>query len=162
VSESGQALAERFATSNQQLVELVERLTPKQWSTSCKDEGWPAGVTAHHVAEDHLAIAGFVQALVAGQALPNVTIVMLDQANARHAETNAACTKDETIALLRRNGDAVVTLLGNLREEQLERTGAIPFFGGQTMSARGFIEQILIGHIYMHLPNIQAVAAPDQ
>ena len=50
MSERAAALAERFERINQDLIATVERCSDADWRRACAGEGWPVGVTAHHVA----------------------------------------------------------------------------------------------------------------
>lgn len=113
----------------------------------CPEECWSVGVVAHHIAEDHALLAGFVRQLAEGEPLPDLTAAQIDAMNAERAQACADCTRDETLALLRRHGANAAALVRGLSEIQLDRTGA---FFGQRLTTEQLIEGILIGHIVEH------------
>lgn len=157
MSARAQALAERFARANNELIALVERLTDAQWAAPGGAEGWSVGVTAHHLASDYAILAGLVETVATEQPLPAWTLDMLHQYNAQHADEYKHCTKAETLELLRREGAAAVSMVQELSDEQLDRTAIIPWEAGPPVSAQQLIERKLIGHIQEHLASIQAV-----
>jgi len=102
------ALARRFEEAVQTLGALLERCSAEQWRTICPEEGWTVGVTVHHVAGSFRFISGLIEALAAGNPLPEVTAAGIDEGNARHAVKFADCDYVETIEGLRsRSGPAV-------------------------------------------------------
>ena len=149
-----QELADRFTQANAKLTALVERSNEGQWRQPCPNEQWSVGVLAHHIAEDHELLAGFVQQLANGEPLPALTQAQVDAMNAERAQQCADCTKEETVELLRRNGATAAATVRGLSDEQLDRTGT---FFGQTMSTQQLVEGVLIGHIAEHGRSIQRV-----
>jgi uncharacterized damage-inducible protein DinB len=149
----GEALAQQFEQTNQAVIDTVQSASDAKWKASCQAEGWSAGVTAHHIAGSHEAIAGLVQAAANGQPLPPITPEMLNQGNAQHAQQFANCTKQETLELLRSKGAAAASMLRGLSDEQLDRKGTL--FGGE-MTAQQIAENVLIGHPQGHLQSIKA------
>jgi len=112
-------------------------------------------VTAHHVAVAHAQVATLAQLIANGQALPPLTVDMLNQGNAEHARTAAGCTRDETLALLRENGAAASRAIAGLSDEQLDRSAQL-FMG--PMSAEQLIEGAMIHHALGHLASMSAAA----
>jgi uncharacterized damage-inducible protein DinB len=159
MGERAETLAQRFEQANNDLIAAVDGLSDSQWQALNKDAGWSVGVTAHHVAVSHPAVAGLVQAIGSGQPLPPITLDMLNQGNAQHARESAGCTKQETLDLLRANGAAAAAVVRGLSDDQLDRTGTMPAFGDAPISAQQVIERILIGHPGMHLPGIRTATA---
>lgn len=158
MSERVETLAQEFEQANAALARTIEPLSESQWQARCTGEGWPVGVTAHHVVGGHQVIGGMVSTVAAGQPLPPLTWEMLDQSNAQHAQQYAGCTKAETLALLRQQGEAAAATVRGLSDEQLGRTGSLM---GQAMSAEQLIQNILIGHVRDHQASIEAaVNAP--
>lgn len=150
------ALADRFTRANNELIALVECLTDMQWAARSEVEGWSVGVVAHHLATDHPILASFVEAIAADQPLPPWTGAMIDQYNARHAADHRDCTREETLTLLRREGNAATSVVRGLTDEQLDRAAVIPWEAGALVSARQLIERKLIGHIAEHLDSLRA------
>jgi uncharacterized damage-inducible protein DinB len=155
MSERAAALAERFERINQDLIVAVERCSDADWQRACAGEGWPVGVTAHHVATSYPAFKGFIQGIATGADLPPVTPEMLDASNAQHAEEHARCSRQETLELLRRGGQAAAEAVRDLSDEQLDRTAPMALAGGAAISAQQMAE-FMIGHPTGHLASIQA------
>jgi hypothetical protein len=156
MTSSAESLAKQFDEANSELISLVERCSDQQWQASCRGEDWSVGVTAHHVAGGHEALAGMVQLLASGQPLPPLTAEMLDQMNAQHAQQYATCGRAETIELLRKNGAAAGSIVRALSDEQLGRSAAMAMAGGAPVSAHQMIENVLIGHAREHTASIRA------
>ena len=150
----GEQLASRFEASNTELITRVESMTDSEWAHPTAVEGWPAGVTAHHVAEAAASLTGLVQTVAQGGQLPPITMDMLNAGNAEHALRAANVTREETAALLRTNGEAAAKMLRSLSDEEFARTGVLPAMGAP-MSAQQFAENVLIGHMNMHGANIK-------
>src|SRR5215212_7925928 len=99
-------LADRFERANNDVIVTVEGCSEEQWQRTCNAEGWSVGVTAHHLATAYPAVAGFARLLAADQPLPNFTGEMLDASNAEHAREHASCSRTDTLAMLRQQGQA--------------------------------------------------------
>lgn len=160
MGDRARALAERFEQANRELIAAIEECSEARWRTRCLAEDWSVGVTAHHVAEHYPLIVFCVRALAGGQPLPALSRAKIDQLNAHHARLQADCGREETAALLRRNGAAAASLTRGLADEQLDRSAAVPFLGGAVLTAEQVIEQVLIGHIHNHLRSIRAAEHP--
>jgi uncharacterized damage-inducible protein DinB len=156
MSERAEALAKRFEQVNDELIAAVEGCSDEQWRKTCSGEQWSVAVTAHHVASSHGPIAGAVQALATGQPLPPLTSEMLDAGNAEHARQFAACTRAETVELLRSGGQVAARTVRGLSDEQLDNGAEVALMGGQRVSAAQFVEMVLIGHPTNHLESIRA------
>jgi uncharacterized damage-inducible protein DinB len=159
MSRSGraQALAARFEEANQELINVLGRLPDKSWHRLCPDEGWPVGVTAHHIAVAYPEHIRILQAIAEERPLPPLTWSDLEQLNSRHAERHASCTRPETVDLLVRNAQAVTATLQHLSDDQLERRGSLIADFGR-LSVRQWVEQVVIGHVRVHLGSIRAAA----
>lgn len=161
MDEQTQALADRFERANRELIAVVEQCTDAQWQARCGAEGWSVGVAAHHFAADHVLLAGVAQAVATGEPVPALTWDMIDEFNAQHAQQHAACTREETIALLQTEGAAAASIVRSLSDAQLERSATLPWEAGPPWSARRVIEEKLIGHFAEHLPGIRAAMRQD-
>jgi hypothetical protein len=157
MAERAEALTKKFEQANGEFTRAVEQCSDASWRSQCQAEGWPVAVAAHHVAGGTAAISGLAQMVAAGQPLPPLTMEQVDQGNADHATQYANCTKQESLDLLRRNGESAAGMIRGLSDEQLDRTGTL--FGGP-MSAQQIIEDVLIGHLTGHLASIRAATVP--
>jgi hypothetical protein len=151
-----QELVAAFEMANETLIVAIEGCTDEQLRTVCNGEGWPVVVTAHHVALAYQPIAGLAVSIATGQELPPYTPEMLDEANAKHAQDHATVSREETVALLRREARAAADSVRGLTDEQLARTAVVTLAGGGTFSAEQMLEGGLIGHPTGHGQSIQA------
>ncbi len=72
----------------------------------------------------------------------------------RASEQYANCTKQETLALLRKNAATAAGTVRGLSDEQLDRSA--PVLGGPPMTAQQMVERVLIGHVQEHHGSIRA------
>ena len=151
MSERSEALAKRFEQANGDLIELVESLSADEWKATCKGETWPVGVTVHHIAYDQANIVQWFQSIATGQPRPPQEPGGLDARTARHAAEHANCTKEETLELLRRDGEMAARAVRELNDEQLDRKASDA--SGRT--AGEVVERILIGHVLGHGASIR-------
>jgi hypothetical protein len=157
MQERTAALAARFDEAAGEFIAVVEQCTTEGWQAICPDEGWPVGVTAHHVADWWPVMGAFVRAITAGEPLPADLVEGAAGRNDRHAVEARDCTREETLALLRERAAAVSALLRGLEDEQLERTALL---WGRDVSALRLIERNLIGHPAAHVDGIRAYGVP--
>jgi DinB superfamily len=148
-------LANTFEQACRDFNVLVERLTDAEWKKITTAEKWPVGVVAHHVAQGHAGIMGILQSVAKGQSIPNVTMDMIHDMNAKHAKEHANATKVVTLELLQTNGAKAAAAVRGLSDADLERSGTV-LTGVPPMSAAQVIEGILINHLNEHMGSIRA------
>jgi hypothetical protein len=139
------------------VITAVEPLDAASLRQPCPVEQCTVAALACHIAAVHGAIAGVVQAMVAGEALPSLTMEDIDRTNAENAAANAARGKDEVIGRLQAGGEAMTTQLHGLRDDDLARTAPFTLFGGD-VSVQTLVEQAVIAHTEQHLASLQAAA----
>ncbi len=149
-----ESLAKQFEAKAAEMTAVIKGLSDADWKKTTAAEKWSVGVTAHHVAGAHQAIAGIVKTLAAGQSIPNFTMDMLHEMNAKHAKEQANCSKAETLALHEQGAAAAAALVRGLSDAGLDGKGAV-FVGVPAMTAQQAIEGILINHITDHMGSIR-------
>jgi len=149
-------LADRFESANNDVIAAVEGCSDDQWRKTTNSEGWSVGVVAHHIASSHEPVAGLVRLVATGQPLPNLTMDMIHAGNAQHAQEQANCTREETLALLKSGGEAAASILRGLSDEQLDRAAPLALLGGKEVSANQLVEMVMIGHPVQHLESINS------
>jgi hypothetical protein len=154
----GEALARQFEAKVQETTAVLEKLSDADWKKTTAAEKWTVGVTAHHLAGAHEAVAHIVQTIATGQTLPHFTMEMLDQMNAKHAGEHAGCTKPETIALYKKGAASAAAVVRNLSDEQLAKSGTV-FAGAPPMTAEQLVMRALLGHIDEHVGSIRKTIA---
>ena len=147
-------LAKKFDEACREMNTTVEKLSDADWKKTTSGEKWTVGVVAHHVAVSHAGIAGLVDMVAKGKPLPNMTMDMIHEGNAKHAKEHANTTKAETLALLKENGSKAAGVVRGLSDEELARKAKMPI--GQEMTSAQVIEGILINHVNEHLGTIKA------
>jgi hypothetical protein len=150
------ALAASFEDAITGVAALVEGCSDAEWQQVCTGEQWSVAVTAHHIAASTSPLMDFIGLVADGQPLPPITLDMIHDGNANHAQAFAQCTREETLVLLRDDGARVADRVRALSDEQLDRTAAVPLFGGAETSAQALIETLLIGHPKDHGGSIKA------
>ena len=149
-------LVERFTAFNNDFIAFVDNCSDEDWQKVCGEEQWAVGVVAHHVAAGHFGAIDFVRMIVAGEAMPEITMGAIDQMNAQHAKEHANCTTEEVLGLLRENGSAFASYLEGLSEADLARTGYLAAIGGD-VSAQQLIEMVILQSGGEHLDSMKAV-----
>jgi hypothetical protein len=153
-----ETLAKKYEAQAAEMTSVVEKLTDADWKKVTAAEKWPVGVTAHHVAGSHEPIAGIVKTVANGQSVPNFTMAMLDEMNAKHAKDFAGCTKAETLDLHRKGVAAAAAVVRGIPDADLDKSGTV-LTGMPAMTAQQVIEGILINHITDHLGSIRKTVA---
>jgi hypothetical protein len=155
MSQRTKELVERFTAFNNDFIAFVENCTDEDWQKVCEREQWAVAVVAHHVAAGHFGAIEFVKMIVAGEAIPEITMEVIDQMNAQHAREHAHCTQEEVLTLLRENGSAFASYLEGLSEADLDRTGYLAAIGGD-VSAQQLIEMFILQSGGEHLDSMKA------
>jgi hypothetical protein len=149
-----ESLAKQFEAKAAEMTAVIKGLSDTDWKKTTAAEKWSVGVTAHHVAGAHQAIAGIVKTLAAGQSIPNFTMDMLHEMNAKHAKEQANCTKAETLALHEKGAAAAAAAVRGLSDVELDRKGTV-LAEMPAMTTQQVIEGILINHINDHMGSIR-------
>jgi uncharacterized damage-inducible protein DinB len=151
-------LAAQFETLNGEVIELVQGCSDEQWRQTTAAEGWSVAVTAHHIGEVHGVFIRLVERLTKGETFsPAASIDDVHRANAQHARDFAEVGKQETLEVLRTNGDALGQQLRSLNDAQLGRVVGV--FGGHELTVEQVVQNIVVGHPQGHLASIRATLA---
>lgn len=149
-----EALANQFEAKVQDATALIEKLSDADWKKATAGEKWTVAVVAHHVAGGHQGIADIIKAVASGHAMPNLTMEMLHDMNAKHAQDNANATKGDTLALHRTNAAAAATVVRGLSDDQLAKSATV-LQGMPPMTVEQIITGILINHMDEHVGSIR-------
>lgn len=154
MSARAESLAKQFEAKAAEVTATLGKLSDADWKKVTAAEKWSVGVTAHHMAGAHEPISGIVKTVASGQSLPNFTMDMLHEGNAKHAREFANCTKAETLALHQKGVVAAAAAVRALSDAELDRSGTV-LAGTPAMTAQQVVEGILINHITEHLGSIR-------
>jgi hypothetical protein len=119
------------------------------------------GVLIHHVASSLPVELDLIKALASGQSITGVTLEMMDEMNAQHAQEHSHCTRQETLDLLQRNSTLVVDAIRELGDEELDRAAPVLLHWDAPLTAQYFIEEHPLSHAYNHLVSIRAAMSMD-
>jgi hypothetical protein len=149
-----ESLAKQYEAKAAEMTATLNGLSDADWKKTTDAEKWSVGVTAHHVAGGHEPIAGIAKTVAAGQSIPNFTMAMLNDMNAKHAKDFAGCTKAETLALHQKGVAAAAAIVRGFSDAELDRSGTV-MAGMPPMTAQQVVESILINHINDHMGSIR-------
>jgi len=149
-----ESLAKQYEAKAAEMTDTINKLSDADWKKTTAAEKWSVGVTAHHVAGAHEPIAGIAKTVASGQSLPNFTMAMLDEMNAKHAKDFAGCTKAETLELHRKGVAAAAAVVRGFSDAELDKSGTV-LAGMPAMTAQQVVENVLIDHINDHMGSIR-------
>ena len=148
-----EALAKQYEAKVQEATGVFDRLSDADWKKTTSEK-WTVGVVAHHVAGGHEGISGIIKTVAAGQSMPNFTMDMLHDMNAKHAKEFANVSKAETIALHKKNAAAAAAVVRGLSDADLGKSATV-LTGMPPMSVEQIIHGILLNHVEEHLKSIR-------
>jgi len=155
-SARAEALAYRLEQGIDALIAFATTLTEKQWQTAIPKDGRKVGVVVHHVASVFPIEIQLAQALAKGQAIAGVTWDDVHAMNAKHAQDNAAVTKQEAIELLRQNSAAAAAAIRALSDEELANAATNSLYADAPLTCQHMLEDHAVRHCYHHLAKIRA------
>jgi phage terminase Nu1 subunit (DNA packaging protein) len=153
MSTRSEDLATKVERSANALLAAVEASTPEQWAAPCSDGEWSQGFAAFHAAAAIAPIAQRVKEVAAGQPFPKMSMDEINADNAVQATEHAACTRSETIDLIKSSAPAAVSMVRSLTDDQLDRKVRL-MEGMPETSVEMMVQLALVGHPAAHLATI--------
>ena len=132
MSQRAKEISERIKSFSDNVMAFVERLSEDDWRKVCESEEWPVGATAYHLGAGHFAIFDMAGMIVRGEDLPPLTMDQINAMSDKQAREHADCTKADALEALRKNSAQMVAFVAGLTDEELDRKGSMPAFGGET------------------------------
>jgi hypothetical protein len=80
--------------------------------------------------------------------------------NARHAEENAAVTKDAAIDLLRQKSAAAAAAIRALSDEELANAAPVSLYADAPLTCQFVLEDHAVRHSYHHLARLRRALQP--
>ena len=154
MSQKAKNLAERLRAFTDDVIGFVEGCTDKNWRKVLATEEWTVGVTARHIGAGHFEAVGLARMMVKGEKLPEFTMEQLVEMANEHARQHAACTREEVLEMLRRNGSAIADYVAGLSDADLDRTGHLALAGGK-ITAQQLIEAVILKSGGEHFASMQ-------
>ncbi len=155
MSQRAKTLAVQIDQFRDDIIAFVEKLSDEDWKKVCDWEQWPVGVTARHLGAGHLAIYEMAGMIIKGEALPQLTMDQINEMSKQDAREHMDCTKSEALDHLRTNGDKMVEFVSKLSDEDLDRKGRMPAFGGD-FTTEQFINIIIFQNGLQHLDSMKS------
>jgi hypothetical protein len=158
MSERAAGLADQFSELSREFIFTFEGFSTEQLQARCEGEKCTVAALGSHVAGVHRLGAGWIQKSAAAQPLPEVTMEMVNQANAEQFERDADRDKDEVLEELRHNSAQASRLVRGLTDEELDRSLHFTLFDRE-VTTEDLICDILIADVQGHLQSIKQVAS---
>jgi hypothetical protein len=148
------AIAERLEQGAQALETLANGLTPAQWQARVKD-GRKVGVVVHHVANMYPLEIQLAQGLAAGKPIAGVTWDDVHAMNAAHAKEFDGVTKEQAIALLRKNSKDAAAAIRALSDADLDNGSTISLNSDAPLTCQFMLEDHAMRHSFHHAAAIR-------
>jgi hypothetical protein len=154
MSQRAQDLSKRIESFREDVITYVNSLSDQEWNAACEWEEWTAGVTARHIGAGHFRIFELAGMIVQGKELPPLTIDQINAMSDKDSRAHSNCTKDETLDALRENGAQLVSFVSGLSDDELDRKGSMPAFGGE-VTVNQVIDFVIFQSAQEHLDSIK-------
>jgi uncharacterized damage-inducible protein DinB len=155
MSQRAKDLCKRIQSFRDEIIAFVEQLSDEQWKAVSQWEQWTVGVAARHLGAGHLGIFKLLKMIVQGDELPQYTMDQINAMSNDDAREHANCTKAEALDELRRNGAEFTAFVAGLSDEELDRKGRMPAFGGEA-SVEKILELVVFQSGGQHLDSMKA------
>ena len=149
-------LARRLELGALALEAFANSLTEFEWQSRVPGDGRKIGVVVHHVASMYPLEIQLAQSLAKGQAVEGVTGEVVNKMNAAHAKEFDGVSKEETLALLRKNSAAAAAAIRVLSDEELDRSAPVSLNANAPLTCQFILEDHAVRHSYHHLARIRA------
>jgi hypothetical protein len=148
------ALAAQIQDFNREMIACVRGCSDADWRLICKDEDWSVGVVARHVGDGHYQVVELARMIIKGDPLPDWSMADIVRMGNDHARAHADCTREEVVAILKKNGRALEGFVAGLSEDELDRKGRLPLLD-QEVSAQQILEMLVMQSGGDHLQSIR-------
>jgi len=154
MSQRAKEISVRIKSFSDNVMAFVENLSDDDWRKVCKSEKWPVGATAYHLGAGHFAIFDMAGMIVRGEDLPPLTMDQINAMSDKQAREHADCTKAEAIEALRKNSAEMVAFVAGLTDEELDRKGSMPAFGGEATTEQ-LIQYVIFESAMQHFDSMK-------
>lgn len=156
MSKRSYELARRLELGALALEAFASSLTEFEWQSRVPGDGRKIGVVVHHVATVYPLEIQLAQSLAKGQAVEGVTGEVVNKMNAAHAKEFDGVSKEETLALLRRNSAVAAAAIRVLSDEELDQSAPVSLNANAPLTCQFILEDHAVRHSYHHLARIRA------
>jgi hypothetical protein len=155
MSQRAKDISKRIKSFADEVITFVESLTGSAWNKVCDWEDWTLGVTARHVGAGHFAISKMAAMIVKGEDLPPLSMDQINAMSEKDSRKHADCTKAEALGLLRKNSAELAAFAAGLTDDELDRKGSMPAFGGEVTTEQLF-DFIIFQSAAQHFDSMKA------
>ena len=129
-------------------------MSDEECNAECSWEEWTARVTARHIGAGHFGIFGLAGMVLEDKELPQLTFEQINEMSDKDSRAHADCTRDDALDALKKNGAELAAFVLGLSEDELDRKGSMPAFGGEA-SVEQIIEFVIFQSAQEHFDNIK-------
>jgi DinB family protein len=159
MSQRSDAVRAHVERLNAEVLAVVAGLSVDEWHATTASEAWPVGYAVRHIANGYAAVLDWVAAGRRGQPHQSDPEA-IHAGNAAGLASYGPGEPEEVLALLRSRQQAVLELVDQLQEHELD----IPALVGATGQQRT-VEQVLTtlleAHTRTHLDSIRATVTTE-
>ena len=151
-------LTQRFTTMNNAIIDIAESCSDEDWGKIVEGENWPVGLVLNHIVAGHYSVIGLMKRAVRNQPLPDLSNQDNDAENAKMAEESANISREDVLAMTRKNGERIAAFVGELTDEQLAKSYHWSLWG-QDWTLEQLFKIVFLHSGGDHLKNVQATLA---
>jgi hypothetical protein len=156
MSERSEALARRLEAGAAALATFANGLSAAEWQTRVPKDGRKIGVVVDHVANVYPIEIQLAQKLGAGEAVQGVSWDDIAKMNAGHAKDFDGITKEEALALLKKNSAAAAAAaIRALSDQQLDSAAPLSLNADAPLTCQFMLEDHAVRHSYHHLAKVK-------
>ena len=155
MSQRAKDISKRIGSFADEVITFVESLTGSDWNKICDWEDWTVGVTARHVGAGHFAISKMAAMIVKGEDLPPLSMDQINAMSEKDSRKHSDCTKAEALELLRKNSAELAAFASGLTDDELDRKGSMPAFGGEVTTEQ-LLDFIIFQSAAQHFDSMRA------
>ena len=149
-------LARRIEEGANLLAAFAIGISDEEWNTPISEsDRRTVGVVVHHVASVYQVEVQLAQAIAHGNSVAEVTWEVVNRMNGEHASAQASVTKDDALALLRKNSQEAADAVRAFTDTELDTAGSFGLSYGAPVTAQFAIEDHALRHSWHHLARIR-------
>jgi hypothetical protein len=155
MSQRAKELSKRIESFRDDVIAFVDKLSAEDWNAVSEWEKWTVGVAARHLGAGHLGFSKMLGMIVQGKELPQLTMDQINAMSNKEAREHADCTKADALEQLRKNGAEMTAFVSALTDDELDRKGSMPVFGGEA-TVNQVIDFIIFQSAQQHFDSMKA------
>ncbi len=154
MSQRAKELSKRIETFRDEAIAFVEALSDEECNAECSMEEWTARVTARHIGAGHFGIFGMAKMILEGKELPQLTFEQINEMSDKDSREHSDAPREDALQALKTNGGELAVFVAGLSDDELDRKGSMPAFGGEA-SVNQIIEFVIFQSAQEHLDSIK-------